>query len=180
MLKMLRTRLNALVKVSRNANFVTRLMVANACFLSIITYMVAVWGGTESYVIRAVQVMQNKAARTVTKLGCFTPTRKLLLQCNWLSIRQLIFFHTALQVWRVLAAKCPVHIYSNMKLSATRSAAQGNLRVPPVESHLAGKSFMVRSAVVWNTVPPELRSIKTIHTFKKKLKQWVKQNIEIE
>ena len=180
MLKMLRTRLNALVQVSRNANFKTRLMVANACFLSIITYMVAVWGGTEGYVIRAVQVMQNKAARTVTKLSWFTPTRTLLLQCNWLSIKQLIFFHTALQVWRVLESKCPVYIHSNMQLSATRSAAQGNLRVPPVESSLAGKSFMVRSASVWNTVPPDIRSIKTIHTFKKKLKQWVKLNIEIE
>ena len=37
MLKMLRTRLNALIKISENANFMTRLMVANACFLSIIT-----------------------------------------------------------------------------------------------------------------------------------------------
>ena len=59
--------LNALKQVSRNSSFKTRLMVANACFMSIITYMVAVWGGTEEYVIRAVQVMQNKAARCVTK-----------------------------------------------------------------------------------------------------------------
>ena len=87
MLKMLRTRLNALIKISENANFMTRLMVANACFLSIITYMIAVWGGTEGYVLRAVQVMQNKAARAVTKLSWFTPTRTLLLQCNWLSIK---------------------------------------------------------------------------------------------
>ena len=83
-------------------------------------------------------------------------------------------------MWRVLAAKCQVHIYSNMQLSNTRSAAQGNLRVPPVETDLAGKSFMVRSAAVWNTVPADIRSLKTVHTFKKKLKQWAKQNIEIE
>ena len=180
MLKMLRTRLNALIKISKNANFMTRLMVANACFLSIITYMIAVWGGTEGYVVRAVQVMQNKAARAVTKLSWFTPTRTLLLQCNWLSIKQLIFYHTALQVWRVLASKCPVYIHSNLQLSATRSAAQGNLIVPPVETDLAGKSFMVRAAAVWNTVPPDIRNIKTIHTFKKKLKQWVKLNIEVQ
>ena len=122
--------------------------------------------------LRAVQVMQNKAARAVTKLSWFTPTRTLLLQCNWLIIKQLIFYHTALQVWRVLASKCPVYIHSNLQLSATRSAAQGNLRVPPVETDLAGKSFMVRAAAVWNTVPPDIRNIKTIHTFKKKLKQW--------
>ena len=180
MLKMLRTRLNALSKIATNANFKTRLMVANACFMSIITYMVVVWGGTEEYVIRAVQVMQNKAARSVTRLSWYTSTRKLLLQCNWLSIKQLIFFHTALQVWRVSAARCPVHIYSKLQPSVTRSAVQGNLRVPAVESSLAGKSFMVRSASVWNTVPPDIRNIRTIHTFKKRLKEWTKLNIEIE
>jgi hypothetical protein len=29
--------------------------------MSIIIYMVSVWGGTEDYIVKAVQVMQNKA-----------------------------------------------------------------------------------------------------------------------
>ena len=69
------------------------------CFMSVIVYMVAIWGGTEKYVIRAVQVMQNRAARCITKLGWYTPTKTLLETCNWLSINQLVFYHTALQVW---------------------------------------------------------------------------------
>ena len=67
----------------------------------IIAYTISVWGGTEAYVIRAVQVMQNKVARSITKLSWFTPTNRLLLQCNWLSIKQQIFYHTVLQVWKV-------------------------------------------------------------------------------
>jgi hypothetical protein len=58
-----------LAQIARSANFKTRLMVANACFMSIIAYMVAVWGGTEAYGIRAVQITQNKAAHSVTKLS---------------------------------------------------------------------------------------------------------------
>ena len=46
MIKTLTTRLNALRKLAVNANFKTRLMVANSCFMSIIIYMVSVWGGT--------------------------------------------------------------------------------------------------------------------------------------
>ena len=67
LLKILRTRLSALKKISRNGTFKTRLMVANSCFLSILSYMIVVWGGTEDFVIKAVQIMQNKAARCVTK-----------------------------------------------------------------------------------------------------------------
>ena len=97
--------------------------------------MAAVCGGTE-----AVQIMQNKAARSVTKLSWYTPTRTLLAQCNWLSIKQLFLFHTALQVWRVIASQCPVHNYSKLEPSATRSAAQGNQGVPLVDSGLASRS----------------------------------------
>ena len=179
MIKMLRTRLNALVMIASRANFKTRLMVANACFMSILTYMVAVWGGTEEYIIKAVQVMQNKAARSVTKLSWYTPTRILLQQCNWLSVRQLIFFHTALLVWRVKNTKHPVYINSKFQPSRTRTADQGNFMIPVVEFSLSRKSFMVRSASVWNSIPPDIRNSNTIGTLKKKLKEWTKLNIDL-
>ena len=114
--------------------------------------------------------MQNKAARCVTKQSWFTPTKLLLLQCNWLSIKQLVFFHTALQVWRVKASKCPVYIDTNLKPTNTRSTAQGNLRVPVVEKSLSSNSFMVRSAVTWNSVPADIRSCKKLGAFKKTTK----------
>ena len=116
MIKSLNGRLNALRRISYKASFKTRLMVGNACFLSIISYMVAIWGGTEKYVIRAVQVMQNKAARCITKLGWFTPTSTLLLQCNWLSINQIIFLHTILQVWKVRTLQTPAYLHHKFVL----------------------------------------------------------------
>ena len=180
LIKMLSTRLSALKRVSRHASFNTRLMVGNACFMSILVYMVAVWGGTENYIIKAVQVMQNKAARCITKLGWFTPTRSLLLQCNWLSIKQLTFFHTALQVWKVKQYKCPVYINSKYQPSNTRSSTQGTLLVPVVEKSTSSKSFMIRSAATWNTLPPTIRNIMKLNTFKKRLKEWTRENIDIE
>ena len=180
MIKMLTTRLSALKKIAKNASFKTRLMVANSCFMSVITYMISVWGGTESYIIKAVQIMQNKAARCVTKKCWFTPTRTLLLHCNWLSIKQLVFYHTVLQVWKVQTSKLPGYINSKIQLAITRSAAKGTLRVPVVEKSVSAKSFMVRSAVMWNTIPPSIRDIKKFETFKSKLKHWTRANIEIE
>ena len=179
MIKILTSRLNALRRISVNASFKTRLMVANSCFMSIITYMISVWGGTEKYVVRAVQVMQNKAARCVTKQSWFTPTRTLLNQCNWLSIEQLIVFHTALQVWRVRSKRCPVYMDSRFQLSRTRSSAQGNLVVPVAVTSVASKSFMVRATIVCNQIPTEIRQSQSVETFKRKLKQWVKINVEV-
>ena len=180
MIKILTTRLSALKKISRNASFQTRLMVANSCFMSVISYMISVWGGTESYIIKAVQVIQNKAARCITKKSWYTPTRTLLLECNWLSIKQLIFYHTVLQVWKVRTAQVPGYINAKIQSAITRSATEGTLRVPSVETSLSSKSFMVRSAVMWNAAPPSIRSTQKFETFKSKLKKWAKANIDIE
>ena len=180
LIKTLTTRLSALKKISRNASFMTRLMVANSCFMSILTYMIGVWGGTEAYIIRAIQIMQNKAARCITKKSWYTPTRTLLLECNWLSIKQLIFYHTVLQFWKVHRDKVPVYIHSRMEVAITRSAAEGTMRVPSVESSLAQKSFMVRSAVLWNSLPADIRSIQKLEDLKKKLKLWIKANVGID
>ena len=180
MITMLNTRLSALKRISRNASFLTRLMVGNSCFMSMIVYMVAVWGGTEAYIIKAVQLMQNRAARTITKLGWFTPIKTLLEQCNWLSIKQLIFYHTALQVWKVKASECPVYINNKFKPSNTRSSNQGTLLVPAVEKATSSKSFIVRSASTWNHLPQDIKNIKNLSTFKVNLKAWTKENISIE
>ena len=100
MFKKIIPKMNALKKLSKNASFKTRLMVANATIMSAMSYMLPVWGGTEEYILNAAQVIQNRAARTVTKLSWFTPQRIILKQTNWLSIQQLVYYHTILQVWR--------------------------------------------------------------------------------
>ena len=180
LVSMLNTRLSALKRVSRHASFMTRLMVGNACFMSIIVYMIAVWGGTEGFIIKSVQVMQNRAARCITKLGWFTPTKKLLTQCNWLSIKQLIFYHTALQVWKVKVSEQPVYIHNMFQPSSTRSSSQGTLLVPAVEKSTSTKSFIVRSATTWNHLPPSIREAQQLGPFKVMLKNWVRDNISIE
>lgn len=74
----------------------------------------------------------------MTKQSWINPTRTLLLQCNWLSIEKLIVFHTV------------------------------NLYIPFVQNLLASKSFMVRGPLVWNQILLEIRSCKSLVTFKRK------------
>ena len=52
--------------------------------------------GCEDYLVNALQVCQNKAARLVTKLDRFTPTKVLMQQCGWLSVKQLMIYHSLL------------------------------------------------------------------------------------
>ena len=180
LVKSLTLRVNALKKISTAGSFKTRLMVANACFISVLSYMIIIWGGTEKYLIRTLQVIQNKAARCVTKLTWFTPTRTLLRQCNWLSVQQLIFYHTAIQMWKIRKYELPVSLHDRFHLRSTRSGSEGALTIPPSDTSLAKKSFSVRAAATWNQIPVTIRNTESFTNFKRNLKQWVLVNIPIE
>ena len=70
MVKCLTTRLSALKIIGKVAPFKTRKMLADGIFMSKLIYLIPLWGGCEKYLIRSLQVIQNKAARVVTKLDC--------------------------------------------------------------------------------------------------------------
>ena len=176
----LNRRINVIRKVTRWADFKTRLMISNACFMSILSYMIPIWGGAEGYLIKVIQVIQNRAARLVTRQSWYTPTRVLLLQCNWLSIRQMVFFQTALQIWKIKVSEKPGSINAQLEQSTTRSALDGTLKIPPHETALAANAFLVRGPLVWNRIPTEIRKLKTVGSFKKNLRVWVKTNIDVD
>ena len=179
MIKLLTSRIGPLKRLFINASFKTRLLVANACFMSVLSYMIVVWGGSESYLIKPLQVVQNKVARLITRQSWFTPTRILLRQCNWLSVRQLTIYHTMVQTWKVLAFKTPANIFSKFQLTHTRSRIDGILAVPLFNTAIGKKSYLSRACSTWNALPSDVRNARSLPTFKRKLKLWIKENIDI-
>ena len=54
------SRVNALRKMSVNATFKTRLMAANGAFMSILTYLIPLWGGTEGYLLNSLEEQSDR------------------------------------------------------------------------------------------------------------------------
>ena len=84
-------RINALSKVAGSAPNKTRLMVANGIFMSKLVYLIQLWGNSDKYLLKTIQILQNRAATVVTGKNWWTPVRRLLQECKWLSVKQLIF-----------------------------------------------------------------------------------------
>ena len=129
-IKQLTSRVNGLSLVSSRAKFQTRLMVANGIVISQLCYMIQLWGGCEEYLLNSLQVIMNRAARCVTRYSGYTSTRKLLSACNWLSVRQLVFYQTGLMVHKMVKTGLPRQI--NAKLLSrfpyqTRQATNGDI-----------------------------------------------------
>ena len=176
----LTSRINGLKRVCRNAKFETKLKVANGIVMSKLTYLITVWGGSQEYLLGALQVQQLMAARAVAGFGSkFWSKRKLLDHVKWLSVRQLVFYHTVLQTHKTLSSKKPKALYQSLSSDypyRTRSSVAGHIRE---NIDFNKKGFKYRARQNYNMVPEDIRN-GSIQTVKKNLKKWVKQNIPID
>ena len=185
LIRQLNTRLNALKQISSVASFKTRRMIANGIFCSKLIFQISLWGGTADYLISSLQIIQNKAARVVSKRDKYTPIVELLRQCGWLSVRQLVFYHSVIQIYKTKQTSSPKYISDKLNFEFpynTRLASSESVRMgAEFKSKLAltEKSFINRATVNFNQLPTELKQMMKIEVFKKKLKQWVIQNIRI-
>ena len=188
MFKSLTCKINALIKISEYASFKTTKSVATSLILSTLTYVIQVYGGCSNYLLKMLQVLQNKAARCVTRLPWLTPTSVLLKQCGWLSVRQLVCYHTLVLLFKVKIEKTPKHLYNHigdMPLSNTR-AETGRIQqhllkdVRNFRTELARKTFIPRGISNWNSLPEKLRKMDKLDAFKKELKIWISTNVPVK
>ena len=109
-------------------SFKNRKLIANGIFLSKLSYLIALWGGCNLNLLSSLQTLQNKAARIVTKLDWATPTSVLLTQCGWLSVHQLVVYHSVVMVFNVLQTKQPrpLHIMFPTDYPHNTSQARSN------------------------------------------------------
>ena len=171
--------------VSSSATFSTRLMVANGIVMSKLCYLVQLWGDCEGYLLDALQVAQNRAARIVTRSTWFTSTSQMLEQCNWLSVRQLVAYQSLVMTKKTLMSDSPYYI--KQKLSSnytytTRKATTGAIRCTATSTNVhnfSHNSFVHRSTRLFNKLPSHIRTSKSLATFKSQVKLWVKTNIPI-
>ena len=110
-MKSLNSRLKALKIISKVGTFKTRKMVGEGIFMSKLIYVIQLWGGCEQYLISILQTLQNKAARSITKLPWNATTSHLLAQCGWLSVKQLVVYHSVVLLHKVLKSGSPKYLW---------------------------------------------------------------------
>ena len=179
----LTSRVGALKMVSKVATFRNRKMIADGIFMSKLAYLIPLWGGSAKGLIRSLQTLQNKAARAVTRMSWYTPTKDLLQQCSWLSVNQLSVYHTVILAFNVMQAKSPKYIHTMFNTNysyKTRQADSGMIRSTRTpELDLAKDSFSWRAADLFNQLPGNIRNMKNPQNFKLATKQWVREYVEI-
>ena len=174
----LTSRVNALSKVCEYSSFKSRKMVANGVFMSYLSYLMPLYGGCPEYLLNSLQILQNRAARLVTKSDWYTSSAVMLQQVGWLNVHQLIVYHSLVLIYKTRQEKKPVYLYEKICTPFsvnTRLANSNGIRNDvKAKSNIAKQSFLPRTISQWNGLPPEVRTIASLQKFKLSLRQWVK------
>ena len=145
-------------------------------------YCSIVWGQCSETLRDELQTLQNKAARTVTKMHYDEANHsKLLTDFGWLSVRNLIKLDMGIFAYKELNSLHPEQDISPFqKLDQqhtynTRSVTNNNLFIPRGNTQLFNRIMSYSGSRLWNEIPYEIRrvQVQTPEDFKDKLKTYL-------
>ena len=137
--------------------------------------MIPLWGCAKPCWIKDMQKLQNQAGRYVLKCNRYMKVSAILSGCNWLSIVQLIRFHSLLLLWRTVRTDGWSTLQNGLSLDHSNQLDQGHRRIL-----LTRYSWKFRSIGWWNELPAQLRNLRTITTFKASLRVWILGNTRLK
>ena len=139
-----------------------------------IEYGISVWGHCSDHNKMMIQRLQHRAARTILNNFDYKNVRghELVKQLRWQTIEQRRDYFTATLMHKCIYNTAPIHLRNNIVMTAdthdipTRATVNGIIQVPQPNCEIFKTSFRYQSACLWNSLPPELRKLNEINSFK--------------
>ena len=168
----LKTRLTGLRKTRNFLSYAFRKTVAEGIFNSVLIYCIPLWGGGDKGDTQDLQILQNQAAQHVLLLPPRSNRKMMYDKLDWMSVNQLIFYHSVMTVFKIRLTGEPEYLADKMGYDNYR----GSLIVRTTALSLAKNSFCFRGGDNWLSLPGAIRNINKTGPFKSALKTWTKKN----
>ena len=94
-------------------------------------------------------------------------------ESGYMSIKQEIFYHTVLNIYKIKTTKQPEYLYERL----SQENIFGNIILDKTNLTLARNGFIYRGSKNWNSIPPDIRKLKKLKTFKTEAKKWILENV---
>ena len=131
--------------------------------------------GISDKVVHKLQLIQNHAARIVTRSKKHDHVTPLLKRLHWLPVKYRIHYKLCLLTFKCLHGKAPAYLSGLLcpyvPSRTLRSGGQGLLKVKTARLKTVGdRAFQVAAPKLWNKLPEALRQCTELEAFKAALK----------
>ena len=134
----LKTRLVGLNCMKFALPYQTRNQITHGMFNSVLVYCLPLFGGCDLGEIKQLRVLQNKAAQIVTHSPPRTGRLGMFSKLKWLTVNQLIAYHTLLTVYKIRSSGEPEYLAGFLK----QENRSGHIILPNTKLTLFMKSFV--------------------------------------
>ncbi|XP_058037869.1 uncharacterized protein LOC131197613 [Ahaetulla prasina] len=156
--------------------------VTHALVTSRLDYCNALYMGLPLRCTRRLQLVQNAAARVVMGAARGSHVTPLLRSLHWLPVVFRVRFKILVTTFKALHGLGPGYLRDRLLLPyashrPVRSHREGLLRVPSAKQcRLAAprsRAFSVGASTLWNELPPGIRQVPDLRTFRRELKTYL-------
>ena len=156
-------------------NIDTRKLLYNAVIASRFNYCDAIWDCCSVRNKQRLQTIQNKCARHILDRLPGTSAAPLLQELGWINLEKKRKLHKCVLLHRLLQNRGPnplidmLNPYMPTSTAGTRGAGNGNLFIPRYHTNYIRKSYFMDAALLWNTIPVDIKSTESSASFKEKM-----------
>ena len=127
--------------------------------------------GLQDYQLKKLQRIQNTAARVVCKSKIKDHISPVLEELHFLPVKYRIVFKILLFIYKAINGLAPTYINELLdEYKPTCLLRSSYMNSVPRASTYGDCSFSIAGQVFWNSLPAEIRSIKSLDIFKKAVK----------
>jgi len=158
-----RKRIGVIRRVKYFLPMTTLNMLCNSLVMPHFDYCSPVWSNCSLDSQIHLQRLQNQLARTILSADIRTPINDMLDHLNWIKLDQRWSNHMLILVFKCLRNFAPdylsskFHFVHDVHNYSTRNHSSNALALPKSNSNSGMRTFQVRAAHIWNSLPQSVR-----------------------
>lgn len=176
-------KVNLLKRLTNRLTYDTRKTIYHSIIAPNFEYCSTIYNACTKEQISHIQLIQNRAMRTILKCDYLTSREFMLRALNWLSIDQKIKLNTLITIFKIKNGLLPIYLSENINYNRTEHGMntrnRNDFKLPRISSERAKKNIYYNGLKLFNELPNEIKNEVNIVRFKENCFTYIRDNYPI-